>query len=125
LPRGEKEREASGSPAEKDYELATHTVKVKRTGALFDIAKVWDLEGATTPNVSIDKTFNKFAFARAAEKPQAFSRFQSVDFFNQQSQPNEMLRSVGFTLCISRFLNESLALLFSSFYFRYLAFLED
>lgn len=75
-----------------DYELATHTVKVKRTGALFDIAKLWDLEGATTPNISIDKTFNNFEFNRSMDKPQAFNRFKSVDFFNQQSQPNEMLR---------------------------------
>lgn len=85
---------AAGTPvaASGDYELATHTVKVKRTGALFDIAKLWDLEGATTPNISIDKTFNNFEFNRSMDKPQAFNRFKSVDFFNQQSQPNEMLR---------------------------------
>jgi hypothetical protein len=83
---------AKGSDASSEYELATHTVKVKRTGALFDIAKLWDLEGATTPNISIDKTFNNFEFNRSMDKPQTFNRFQSVDFFNQQSQPNEMLR---------------------------------
>ena len=36
---------------DEDYELATHTVKVKRSGALVDIATLWDLEGATTPNI--------------------------------------------------------------------------
>lgn len=77
---------------ETGYELATHTVKVKRTGALFDIAKLWDLEGATTPNISIDQTFKNFDFKILPEKGNNFNRLESVDFFNQQSQPNEMLR---------------------------------
>ena len=76
------------------YELATHTVKVKRTGALFDISKLWDLEGATTPNISIDKTFNNFDFKalKSNQNSTAFNRLESIDFFNQESQPNEMLR---------------------------------
>ena len=28
-----------------NYELANHTVKVKRTGALVDVVTLWDLEG--------------------------------------------------------------------------------
>jgi hypothetical protein len=28
------------------YELAQHTVKVKRNGALTDISTLWDLEGS-------------------------------------------------------------------------------
>jgi len=27
------------------YELATHTVKVRRTGALYDVMALWDLTG--------------------------------------------------------------------------------
>ena len=27
------------------YELATHTVKVRRTGVLSDVVKLWDLQG--------------------------------------------------------------------------------
>ena len=35
-----------GSPVKAiDYELATHTVKVKRSGALADITTLWDLDG--------------------------------------------------------------------------------
>lgn len=32
-------------PADGLYELATHSVKVKRTGTVGDIATLWDLEG--------------------------------------------------------------------------------
>jgi hypothetical protein len=76
------------------YELATHTVKVKRTGALFDIAKLWEIDGATTPNISIDKGANNFDFKSSidAKSTASFTRFTSVDFFNQLSQPNEMLK---------------------------------
>ena len=35
----------NGLPAGKNYELATHTVKVRRTGTLADIMAIWDLEG--------------------------------------------------------------------------------
>lgn len=79
----------SKKTTETGYELATHTVKVKRTGALFDIAKLWELDGATTPNVSMDTNFS-FDLGRGGAT--SFNRFKSVDFFNQQSQPNEMLR---------------------------------
>ncbi len=76
------------------YELATHTVKVKRTGALFDIAKLWEIDGATTPNISIDKSMPNFDFKLSVDTKTgtSFNRFKSVDFFNQLSQPNEMLK---------------------------------
>lgn len=35
------------------YEIATHSVRLKRTGTVADISVLWDLEGATTPNISI------------------------------------------------------------------------
>lgn len=41
---GEDDNE-NGFPAGKNYELATHTVKVRRTGTLADIMAIWDLEG--------------------------------------------------------------------------------
>jgi hypothetical protein len=74
-----------------EYELATHTVKVKRGGVVFDIAKLWELEGAATPsvlkeNLIFDDTFSKPMFERG----------ESVDFFNQKSQPNEMLNGLRY-----------------------------
>ena len=78
-----------------EYELATHTIKVKRTGALVDIATLWDLEGAiSTPLIKGDKSFYNFD-TNYLDKPQ-FGRFKSVDFFNQQSQPNEMLSGLRY-----------------------------
>ncbi len=38
---------SQGIKAEK-YELATHTVKVRRTGALADVQAIWDLPGRLT-----------------------------------------------------------------------------
>lgn len=35
------------------YEIATHSVRIKRTGTVADISALWELEGATTPNISI------------------------------------------------------------------------
>lgn len=40
------------------YELATHSVRVKRTGTVGDISALWDLEGATTPNILFSKGFS-------------------------------------------------------------------
>ena len=31
--------------SEPSYELATHTVKVRRTGTLADVSAIWDLSG--------------------------------------------------------------------------------
>lgn len=45
------------SPKAENYELATHTVKVRRTGALADVMAIWDLPGTcadlanNTPNM--------------------------------------------------------------------------
>ena len=74
-----------------NYELATHTVKVKRSGTLVDITRLWDLEEATTPNAFKIKN-DELLFASSSDmtKPQ-FDRIKSIDFFNQRSQPNEML----------------------------------
>lgn len=40
------------------YEIATHSVRIKRTGTVADISALWDLEGATTPNISIGYILN-------------------------------------------------------------------
>ena len=80
---------------EDEYELATHTVKVKRSGALTDITTLWDLEGATTPSALVFKG-NLFAENMSSQAKPQFGRIQSVDFFNQKSQPNEMLNGLRY-----------------------------
>jgi hypothetical protein len=75
-----------------EYELATHTVKVKRGGVVFDIAKLWELEGAATPSVLKENLLFDDAFS----KPIMFERGESLDFFNQKSQPNEMLNGLRY-----------------------------
>jgi len=78
------------------YELATHTVKVKRSGTLVDITRLWDLEEATTPTAfKLKNDLFSLAIADDLSKPQ-FDRIQSIDFFNQCSQPNEMLTGLRY-----------------------------
>jgi len=41
------------------YELATHTVKVRRTGALYDVMALWDLSGSFIIIYSYSKYIKK------------------------------------------------------------------
>lgn len=75
------------------YELATHTVKVKRSGIVADISTLWELEGATTPRLPDKKEL--MAMFEELSKPQ-FGRIQSIDVFNQKNQPNEMLNGLRY-----------------------------
>lgn len=78
------------------YELATHTVKVKRSGTLVDITRLWDLEEATTPTAfKLKNDLFSLNITDDLSKPQ-FDRIQSIDFFNQCSQPNEMLNGLRY-----------------------------
>ena len=78
------------------YELATHTVKVKRSGTLVDITRLWDLEEATTPTAfKLKNDLFSLNITDDLSKPQ-FDRIQSIDFFNQCSQPNEMLTGLRY-----------------------------
>lgn len=54
-----------------NYELATHTVKLKYSGQLLDIQPIWDLEG--TPAVKSGISFNELS---------KISRLDSVNYFN-------------------------------------------
>lgn len=64
------------------YELATHTVKVKRSGTVADISTLWELEGATTPLLLNKAGKDMIALFEEMGKPQ-FGRIQSIDVFNQ------------------------------------------
>ncbi|CAN7985442.1 unnamed protein product [Ixodes hexagonus] len=67
------------------YELATHSVKVRRTGTLVDVLSLWDLEGTTAVTKS----------SRLSEKTR-FERLPSMDSFNQKSHANEMLAGLRY-----------------------------
>lgn len=98
------------------YELATHTVKVKRSGMVADISTLWELEGATTPLLNKMGGKDLLAMFEEMSKPQ-FGRIHSIDVFNQvqidififsyvcvyyngilkkKNQPNEMLNGLRY-----------------------------
>lgn len=66
-----------------NYELATHTIKVKRTGALVDINTLWDLEGATTPSITNKAALSYSTSAFLENNKPNFNRLPSIDCFNQ------------------------------------------
>ncbi|XP_076106422.1 uncharacterized protein LOC143075052 [Mytilus galloprovincialis] len=70
------------------YELATHTIKVRRTGVLADVVKLWDLQGTTAVSGS--------AFSHLEGDINRFQRMGSIDSFNQRSHPNEMLTGLRY-----------------------------
>ncbi|XP_062611912.1 uncharacterized protein LOC134273725 [Saccostrea cucullata] len=70
------------------YELATHTVKVRRTGVLSDVVKLWDLQG--TPAVT------ESAACHLEGDISRFQRMPSIDSFNARSHPNEMLTGLRY-----------------------------
>ncbi|KAK6192273.1 hypothetical protein SNE40_003771 [Patella caerulea] len=70
------------------YELATHTVKVRRTGTLADIMAIWDLQGTSAISGSADHHLEGDI--------SRFQRMPSIDSFNQRSQPNEMLTGLRY-----------------------------
>jgi diadenosine tetraphosphatase ApaH/serine/threonine PP2A family protein phosphatase len=69
--------------------LATHTVKVRRTGALSDVMAIWDLPGTSAVSGSLREQHLEGDKTR-------FQRMPSVDSFNQRSHPNEMLTGLRY-----------------------------
>ncbi|XP_060578202.1 uncharacterized protein LOC132735281 [Ruditapes philippinarum] len=70
------------------YELATHTVKVRRTGALQEVMAIWDLHGTgAITNTSVTHLEGDIS---------RFQRMSSIDSFNQRSHPNEMLTGLKY-----------------------------
>ncbi|KAH9376565.1 uncharacterized protein LOC144144797 [Haemaphysalis longicornis] len=67
------------------YELATHSVKVRRTGTLVDVCSLWQLEGTSALSRS----------SRLGENTR-FERLPSMDSFNQRSHANEMLAGLRY-----------------------------
>ncbi len=70
------------------YELATHAVKVKRTGTVAEFMPVWAVEGSLTPSIGKEAFLDN-------HKAQ-FVRNQSIDSFNQKTHSNEMLSGLRY-----------------------------
>lgn len=85
-PEGRAPSSASSKLAK--YDLATHTVRVKRTGTLAEVMALWDLQG--TPAVS--GSANNHLEGDVSR----FQRLSSIDAFNQRSHPNEMLTGLRY-----------------------------
>ncbi|XP_067033041.1 uncharacterized protein [Acropora muricata] len=72
----------------KQYELATHTVKVRRSGMLSDVSALWD-----TNNVSMVTGCAQSHLSAAKLK---IERLTSINCFNQQSDANQMLSALRY-----------------------------
>ncbi|XP_078587123.1 uncharacterized protein LOC144868595 [Branchiostoma floridae x Branchiostoma japonicum] len=70
------------------YELALHSVKVRRTGVVSDVNTLWDLQGTSALSHSIGTVLE-------GDKTR-FQRLPSVQCFNQKSHPNEMLTGLRY-----------------------------
>lgn len=79
---------SSSSPLKSGiYELATHSVKVKRSGFLSDVRTLWDLKGTAAVSESIEM---------APKDKTRMARVSSVDSFDSKSHPNEMLNGLRY-----------------------------
>ncbi|XP_072031305.1 uncharacterized protein [Amphiura filiformis] len=83
-----KSPEIRGIDERSKYELATHTVKVKRSGMLADVRTLWDLQGTPAVSSSVGGVLD-------GDKTR-MQRVSSVDSFNQRSHPNEMLTGLRY-----------------------------
>ncbi|XP_064619009.1 uncharacterized protein LOC135482684 [Lineus longissimus] len=83
------ERRRESTPiACRTYELATHTVKVRRTGTLSDVQAIWDLTGTAAVSGSAERHLEG--------NKSRFERMPSMDTFNQRSHANEMLTGLRY-----------------------------
>ncbi|KAK7088081.1 uncharacterized protein [Littorina saxatilis] len=70
------------------YELATHTVRVRRTGSLAEVMALWDLQGTSAISGS--------AMHHLEGDISRIQRMPSIDSFNQRSHANEMLSGLRY-----------------------------
>jgi len=79
------------------YELATHTVKVSRSGYVSEVTPIWgpdklDKPGAKTLEMVSQSTEQVFGQDTVDTLATHLDRLQSKEAFRQQSDPNEMLQ---------------------------------
>ncbi|XP_025091130.1 uncharacterized protein LOC112562232 isoform X2 [Pomacea canaliculata] len=70
------------------YELATHTVRVRRTGSLAEVMALWDLQGTSAVSGS--------AVHHLEGDISRVQRMPSIDSFNLRSHANEMLSGLRY-----------------------------
>ncbi|PFX31454.1 Serine/threonine-protein phosphatase PP2A catalytic subunit 1 [Stylophora pistillata] len=77
-----------GAVTEIQYELATHTVKVRRSGMLSDVSVMWDMKntGMVSGSAQSELETNKLKIAR----------LPSINCFNKQSDANQMLSALRY-----------------------------
>ncbi|BFZ18977.1 hypothetical protein BsWGS_22015 [Bradybaena similaris] len=75
------------------YDLATHTVRVKRTGTLAEVMALWDLQ---VPFVAGTAAVSGSANNHLEGDVSRFQRLSSIDAFNVRSHPNEMLTGLRY-----------------------------
>jgi len=79
------------------YELAMHTVKVRRSGAVSDVAVLWDSDHIG----NMAMTLSSAALCKEEKSANSghtliIDRSQSMDTFNEHSNPNEMLSGLRY-----------------------------
>ncbi|CAH3155579.1 unnamed protein product [Pocillopora meandrina] len=77
-----------GAVTDIQYELATHTVKVRRSGMLSDVSVMWDMKNTAMVSGSAQSELqtNKLKIAR----------LPSINCFNKQSDANQMLSALRY-----------------------------
>lgn len=70
------------------YELATHTVKVRRSGMLSDVSVLWD----TSKGIMVTGSAHREVTAAKLK----IERLPSINCFNQQSDANQMLSALRY-----------------------------
>ncbi|XP_055327450.1 uncharacterized protein LOC129580802 [Paramacrobiotus metropolitanus] len=70
------------------YELAMHSVKVRRSGVLGDIQTLWDMEGANTLSAGITNSDQQFKLN--------LCRMNSLVSFNMRNSSNEMINGLRY-----------------------------
>jgi diadenosine tetraphosphatase ApaH/serine/threonine PP2A family protein phosphatase len=69
------------------FSIATHFVKVRRSGAVADVTTLWDLVGTEMVSGSLDNVL--------ASRP-GFDRLPSLNAFDKQSKSNEMVSGLRY-----------------------------
>lgn len=75
-------------PPQSSFTIATHSVKVRRSGALSDVHTLWELVGTGAVSGSVEEILEH-------HKP-SFDRLPSINAFDKSSKSNEMLSGLRY-----------------------------
>ena len=85
--------ETNKSSHDSSYELAMHTVNVQRTGSLKDMAVLYGSDHFYNPDLM---SLSAAQVCRKKDEAQKKQRSKSIEAFNDQSSPHEMLHLLRF-----------------------------